>query len=121
MSRCNTPPGPAHPGTLDGDSHGTYGVGTKILRVGWDSRKSLANLTKHGVSFPEAQTAFHDENAKVYFDSDHSEAGDRFIFPGMSYNFRVLVACHCFRGPETLVRILSARKADRSEQRDYWG
>lgn len=92
----------------------------ELLRFVWDSRKSHGNLTRHGVSFMEAQTAFQDENAKVFFDPDHSETEDRFILLGLSLQLRVLVVCHCFRESETLVRIISARKADRSEQESYW-
>ena len=36
------------------------------LRFVWDAGKNLANRRKHGVSFEETQTAFHDENAMVY-------------------------------------------------------
>ena len=90
------------------------------LRFVWDEGKSLTNRRKHGVSFGEAQTAFHDESAKLYFDPDHSEAEDRFILLGLSFQLRVLVVCHCFREAESVVRIISARKADRSEQEEYW-
>ncbi len=90
------------------------------LRFIWNEGKSLTNRRKHGVSFEEAQTAFHDENAKGYFDPDHSEAEDRFILLGLSFRLRILVVCHCFREAESVIRIISARKADRSEQEDYW-
>lgn len=90
------------------------------LRFVWDEGKSLTNRRKHGVSFGEAQTAFHDENAKLYFDPDHSEAEDRFILLGLSFQLRVLVVCHGLREAESVVRIISARKADRSEQEEYW-
>ena len=39
---------------------------------------------------------------------------------GMSYKLRVLVVCHCFRENDTLIRIRSARKADKQEARNYW-
>ena len=90
------------------------------LRFVWDERKNLANQRRHGVSFKEAQTAFHDENAKVYFDPDHSEDEDRFILLGMSLQLQVLVVCHCYREGESVVRIISARRADKREGRDYW-
>jgi len=90
------------------------------LRFVWDAGKNLANRRKHGVSFEEAQTAFHDENAMVYFDPDHSEEEDRFILLGMSLQLRVLVVCHCYREGESVVRIISARKADKREQEGYW-
>ena len=90
------------------------------LRFVWDPRRNRANLAKHRISFEEAQTAFLDENAKVYFDPDHSKREDRFILLGISFQLRVLVVCHCHRESETVVRIISARKANRSEQKDYW-
>ena len=92
----------------------------KSLRFTWDPRKNRTNLSKHGISFEEAQTTFRDENAKVYSDPDHCDDEDRFILLGVSFQLRVLVVCHCFRESETLIRIISARKADRREQKDYW-
>ncbi|HET6373615.1 MAG TPA: BrnT family toxin [Candidatus Polarisedimenticolia bacterium] len=90
------------------------------LRFVWDERKNAANRRTHGVSFEEARTAFLDENAKVYFDPDHSEAEDRFILLGMSLRLRVLVVCHCYHEAVTVVRIISARRADKREQVSYW-
>lgn len=90
------------------------------LRFVWDAGKNLANRRKHGVSFEEAQTAFRDENAMVYFDPDHSEEENRFILLGMSLQLRVLVVCHCYREGESVIRIISARKADKREQGGYW-
>ncbi len=90
------------------------------LRFVWDQRKNRANIKKHKVSFEEAETIFKDENAVQYFDPDHSGDEDRFILLGVSTRRRVLVVCHCFRESELLVRIISARKADKSEGRAYW-
>jgi len=91
------------------------------LRFVWDEKKNRANQRKHGVSFQEAQTAFYDENAKVYADPDHSEDEARFILLGISFRLRVLVICHCFRENDSVIRIISARKADKLEERDYQG
>ncbi len=93
------------------------------LRFVWDESKNQANQRKHGVSFEEAESAFLDENAQVYFDPDHSGASgaeDRFILLGMSFHLRVLVICHCYRERDLLIRIISARKADKGEQENYW-
>ncbi len=92
----------------------------RALRFVWDEAKNRANRRKHGVSFGEAQSAFHDESAQVYFDPDHSDDEDRFILLGMSLLLRVLVVCHCYREGDSLVRIISARKADKREQEGYW-
>ena len=64
------------------------------LRFEWDKRKEKADIKKHGVSFDEARTAFYDENARQFFDPDHSEDEDRFILLGRSFKLRILVVCH---------------------------
>ena len=89
------------------------------LRFEWDPRKSRANKAKHGVSFEEARSAFQDENARVIPDSEHSEEEERFILLGMSIGLRLLVVCHCYRESEQVIRVISARRADTSERRDY--
>jgi len=90
------------------------------LRFEWDKRKEKTNIKKHGISFDEARTVFYDENAIQYFDIDHSKDEDRFILLGISFNLRIVVVCHCFRKSETVVRIISARKADGDEENEYW-
>ena len=90
------------------------------IRFEWDENKNRENMRKHGVPFEEAQTVFLDENAIRYYDPDHSELEDRFILLGMSFTLRVLVVCHCFRENDSVIRIISARKADKREQSDYW-
>ena len=90
------------------------------IRFEWDEIKSRENKRKHRVSFEEAQTVFFDENAIRYFDPDHSQDEDRFIMLGMSFTLRVLVVCHCYREDDSIIRIISARKADKREQSDYW-
>jgi len=92
----------------------------KELRFEWDQKKNRANIKKHGVSFEEAQSTFKDEHARQFFDPDHSESEDRFMLLGISATLRVVVGCHCFREDAFVVRIISARKADQSEERDYW-
>ena len=90
------------------------------LRFEWGQKKEKANIKKHGISFEEARTAFYDENAIQFHDPDHSDEEDRFILLGLSLKSRILVVCHCFRESETVIRIISARKADKDEELDYW-
>ena len=85
----------------------------------WGKNKAEANLRKHRVSFEEAQTVFYDSNARMVFDPDHSEEEDRFILLGFSSSFRILVVIHCYREEDTVIRIISARKANKNEQRQY--
>jgi uncharacterized DUF497 family protein len=90
------------------------------IQFEWDERKNRANKRKHKVSFEEAQSVFLDENALRFFDPDHSEDEDRFLMLGMSFTLHVLVVCHCYREDDSVIRIISARKADKREQSDYW-
>ncbi len=89
------------------------------LRFEWDERKATANASKHGVTFQEAQSAFSDENAKLIDDPDHSDDENRFILLGLSASLRMLVVCHCYRAPDDVIRIISARKATRQESKSY--
>jgi uncharacterized DUF497 family protein len=84
-----------------------------------DENKNRRNKREHGVSFEEAQTVFLDENAIRFFDPDHSEEEDRFIMLGVSFKLRVLVVCHCCRENDEVIRLISARKADKEECKDY--
>jgi uncharacterized DUF497 family protein len=89
------------------------------LRFAWDERKNVANRKKHGVSFEEARTVFSDEHALLIADPDHSDDEDRFVLLGLSSALRTLVVCHCYREEESVIRIISARKADRAERSEY--
>ena len=92
----------------------------ELISFEWDEKKSRANLAKHKVSFDEAQTVFFDTNARMIFDPDHSGNEDRFILLGMIGLLRVLIVCHCCRGNDgKVIRIISARKANRKEQKQY--
>src|SRR3990170_1866047 len=75
---------------------------------------------KHGISFEEAQSVFVDENALMINDPDHSGDEDRFILLGLSASIRLMVVCHCYREHDDVIRIISARKATRAEQKRYW-
>lgn len=86
----------------------------------WDARKAVANKAKHGVSFEEAKSAFYDESARLVTDPDHSEQEDRYVLLGVSAKLRILLVCHAYRNGNT-IRIISARKANKEEQRQYEG
>ena len=88
-------------------------------RFVWDPRKARENAQKHGVTFEEAQTVFLDDYAILIDDPDHSEAEERFLLLGVSSRLRLLVVCHCYREEEEVIRLISARKADGVERRQY--
>jgi uncharacterized protein len=90
-----------------------------MLRFDWDELKNKANRAKHGVWFEEAQSVFSDVHARLFHDPEHSEDEDRFLLLGLSSAARPLVVVHCYRGADSMVRIISARKATKKEVRFY--
>ena len=85
----------------------------------WDANKNITNQKKHHISFEEAQTVFYDEHALLIDDPDHSEEEERFILLGFSRRANLLVVCHCYRQSESVIRIISARKATKAEEKSY--
>ena len=90
-----------------------------MLRFEWDERKNAQNRRKHGVSFEEARTVFLDESALLINDPDHSEPEERFVLLGLSSALRRLVVFHCYRRSDEVIRIISARRANRMEREQY--
>lgn len=91
------------------------------LSFTWDPLKAKSNDKKHGVSFEEAQTVFYDESAILFYDDEHSEGEDRFLLLGFSARMRLLLVCHCHQEKEAIIRIISARRATKSESAHYGG
>jgi len=92
----------------------------KEISFVWDSEKNRQNQLKHqGISFEEAKSVFYDMNARVMFDPAHSEDEDRFVILGLSLQLRLLVVCHCYKEAESVIRIISARKATKKEAANY--
>ena len=87
----------------------------------WNEKKNSANLKKHGVGFEEARSVFADDHARLIPDPEHSEDEDRFILLGMSNRMHLLLVCHCYREEDNVIRIISARRADKSEAKQYQG
>lgn len=96
-----------------------YTVRMPRLRFEWDEQKNRTNQRKHGISFEEAETVFLDDHALLLDDPDHSKDELRFVLLGFSAALHLLVVCHCERDDGDVIRIISARKADRSERTQY--
>jgi uncharacterized DUF497 family protein len=87
------------------------------MRFEWDPEKAKRNLTKHGVSFDEAVTAFYDPLSATFDDPDHSDEEQRYITIGFSSQGRLLVVGHTERGE--IIRIISARRATAHERKKH--
>ena len=83
----------------------------------WDPDKASRNRRVHGVTFGEASTVFGDPLSMTFHDRLHSVLEERFILIGRSANGRLLVVVHSEQGD--VVRIISARRAQRREQNVY--
>lgn len=90
------------------------------IQFAWDRSKARANLAKHGVSFEEAQTVFLDENARLINDPDRSGEEERFLLLGYSFQARCIIVSHCYREAESVIRLISARRATPTEEEVYW-
>ena len=85
----------------------------------WDEYKNMINKRKHGIGFEEAVTVFWDDQAVLIPDPEHSWGEERFLILGRSKTENVLVVVHCYRDTETVIRIISARKAVKKERQQY--
>ena len=83
----------------------------------WDMKKATGNFRKHRVSFEEAQTTFYDPRGALVRDDAHSTVEERFVFVGRSDRGRLLVTVFTERGQRR--RLISSRRANRREARDY--
>lgn len=90
-----------------------------MIKFEWDENKNQINIQKHGISFEEASSVFYDSDALVLNDETHSDEEDRFILIGFSYKYNLLVVCHCYRQNESVISIISARKATKTEKKEY--
>lgn len=81
----------------------------------WDKIKARQNEKKHSVSFADTFAVFEDTNALTL---DQSSSGEeRNVTIGMDAFGQVLVVVYTWRGDN--IRIISARKAERTEVRQY--
>lgn len=84
----------------------------------WDENKNQLNITNHKISFLQAATVFNDPHGRVDYDEGHSDYEERFSIIGYNIEGKLLVVCHCIR-EGGVIRIISARKAEKVEIRKY--
>jgi uncharacterized protein len=86
----------------------------------WDPAKASSNLEKHKVSFDDAQSVFLDPLALSIPDEDETE--ERWVTIGMSSTAKLLLVVHTFievAADRAYIRIISARKPNKREKRQY--
>ncbi len=87
------------------------------MQFEWSENKAASNLSKHGVSFKEAQTVFDDPLYVDFYDPDHSDDEERYLIVGQSSRGRLLIVSYTERGDS--IRLISARELTRTERSAY--
>ena len=88
----------------------------------WDPVKAKENLRKHRISFDRAAEIILDPLAVSIRDEEHSEDEERWVSMGKDRSGSLLILIHTFSevaAEESRIRIISARKADKRETRQY--
>ena len=96
----------------------------KTATFEWDDNTNRLNKKKHNISFEEAQYAFSDTKRIIAKDLEHSENEERWISLGISINGNLLVVVHTYKQIDddtALIRIISARRATKNENKQYQG
>jgi uncharacterized DUF497 family protein len=94
--------------------------------ITWDPNKAASNLVKHGVDFVDAVSVLEDEMALTI--EDHDEFEPRFVTIGTDSVGQILVVVYAYEEgdeedayEEEVIRIISARKANKRERKQYQG
>jgi len=88
----------------------------------WDPVKARRNVREHGITFERAATVLLDPQALSMFDEEHGLDEDRWITLGVDQTGILLVVCHTYgveKQAMARIRLISARKASRSEAQQY--
>jgi putative transcriptional regulator len=88
------------------------------LEFEFDKAKAKANLRRHGMSFDLARTVFSDPFAIERLDDREEHGEERFVIIGVAEGKALLFVAYTQR--EDRIRIISARRATRYEQDDYF-
>src|SRR5512139_3828709 len=83
----------------------------------WDPAKAEKNISKHDIDFDEASSIFDDPLFITFLDEEHSIDEERYITIGLSNKGRILLVAHAER--DNRIRIISARKATKNEEKFY--
>jgi uncharacterized DUF497 family protein len=86
----------------------------------WDERKNRSNIAKHGISFETAKLVF-DDPYLVSFPERIVDGELRWHSIGSTGGIVILTVAHTIQeaSGNEMVRIISARKASRTERREY--
>ena len=82
----------------------------------WDASKAGSNLRVHGVSFPAASGVFLDPDRLEDADTREDYGEERYVTIGFASQVLLAVV---FTLRKKRIRLISARKANRNEEKEY--
>ena len=85
----------------------------------WDYEKNKRNIKIHNIRFETAMNVFKDKYRLEYFDEEHSQYEERYKTIGMVNGF-ITVITVIYTNRKDVIRIISARKANKEEREDYY-
>ena len=91
---------------------------SSVIGFDWDTGNARKN-ERHDVSQAEAEQIFSDSGLLTMQDEKHSSRKLRYIALGQTADERLLQVAFTLRESETLIRIISARDANRRERKAY--
>jgi len=91
------------------------------MKYEWNEEKNRLNQEKHGISFEEAKEVFDDALQISKLDKRFNYFEERWITIGSTSKYKILVVANLFFGDkgEEIIRIISARKANKQERASY--
>ncbi len=90
------------------------------MKFVWDDQKNTINIKKHGIDFETAALVFYDDNRIIRYDEKHSVYEDRYVTIG-SIGGMITVIMVVFTEDDDMVRLISARLANKIERDEYYG
>ncbi|MBO6240973.1 MAG: BrnT family toxin [Butyrivibrio sp.] len=88
----------------------------------WDDEKEQKNIRKHKIDFSTAAHVFSDDYRIEKYDGKHSEDEDRYkVIGAINGYLMIIVVSYTMRKNDKVIRMISARKAEKEEREEYYG
>jgi len=84
----------------------------------WDDAKATSNYANHGVTFEYASRVFWQDARRVTVEDNRRDYGEKRLTAFGEIEGRVYVVSFTRRGD--IIRIISARKGNKREQKKYY-
>ena len=85
----------------------------------WDKKKNKSRQKRQSVALDEAKSVSSDDNAILFEDPEHSADEERLLIIGLAESSGICIVSHCYREKESIIRIISARRATKAEKTTY--